>query len=195
MSDAAVHPASRVLHSYALTAEGRRVARNRRDLHAAIAYATSDQPTRALWSLHDKALLIQTANPIPPDALSGIATLTGSTTLTLDLSLGQRIFLNADVNPVKDSGDRILPADGPVEWLTARLKSTADVVTAEWQHMPTIRLPHPRGGLVTLARAILNATITVQDPEALTARLLAGLGRGKAYGLGLTLATPLRSQA
>ena len=61
-----------------LTREGRRVAANRRDLHAVIAYACHiDDGVRTLWSWPDDkqdTIIIQSAEPPRADQLATVAT-------------------------------------------------------------------------------------------------------------------------
>lgn len=181
-----------VLSVWRLTAEGRRVARNRRDLHAVIAYAThTDGGIRTLWAHPDDRLgtvIIQSAHTPSQDVLTHLATPIGApTTPYVTYAQGATVRVSADANPTRCVDGKNTPVDDHAGWLATRLRDCADVLDCAAEPRAPIRLRHPRSGTVTLSRAILHATVTVTHPARFGRLIVGGIGHGRAYGLGLLL--------
>lgn len=173
---------------------------------------------RILWRLDETAhdVVLYVVSPAEPD-LTHLAESVGRPTYgwqTKDyqpfldkLVDGETWSFRLRVNPVHN----VPPPDG------GRGKRVAHVTVAQqtsWFHQRTSRhgfriadgsadapdlllrsrntLRFNRGGRdVTIATAVFEGTLTVDDPIALRAALVGGIGPGKGYGCGLlTLATP-----
>lgn len=97
-----------------------------------------------------------------------------------------------DANPVVTAGGRRMPVVDPVglvRWLVARFRARGCVpMVTGVRILPALRFRKTRGGsMVTLHHVRYEGWLIVTDPVALRAMLTGGVGRGKAYGLGLPL--------
>lgn len=90
-----------------------------------------------------------------------------------------------------DGQRRNVAADHPDEWVTKRLSTVLDDLTIEDSaRLPSVRGRRQDGSTVHLARHRWVGAGRVADAEGLAARMLGGVGHGKAYGCGLLLVVP-----
>lgn len=190
-------------------------------MHAAVlaAYPESrEEEGRVLWRLdegrHDVVLFVVSSDK--PDLTHLVETI-GRPTYgwqTRDygpfldrLAAGERWAFRLLANPVHN----VLPADGgrgkrvghvtadqQTAWLHRQaqrhgvfvVNGSADEPDVVLRSRRTMRFER-RGRTVTLSTAVFEGTLQVEDPVALRAALVGGIGPGKGYGCGLlTLAAP-----
>ena len=131
-------------------------------------------------------LVIQSAQAINPDAAPHIMTILGSRARDLRYEQGGTYRIAIDANPTI-SQRRIPKATTEHRaWLATRLRDCATVLDFDSTPQRTLRFAHPRG-TVTLARATISASVRVTDPTEFARLAKSGVGRGRAYGLGLML--------
>ena len=185
-----------------------------RIFHGAVESAFPPGRRRRLWRLdrlHGKLYLLLLSEDVPD--LSGIASQFGppggqGAIQTRDYTpLLQRIQLDGlwqfrlTANPTKSCPRKSDPqARGKVlahctveyqkQWLLERAQKHGfslepeefTVTKVRWLHFPKVR---EGGRLVTLLAVTYEGTLRVTDPALFQALLVNGIGRGKAYGLGL----------
>lgn len=184
-------------------------------MHAAIASAFPADPGRTLWRVDrngDQTLLFIVSST-PPD-LTHIVEQAGWPTIEKgwetksyepfleSLTAGQSVHFRLAANPVRSLAQsgaargKISPHVGvtnQTRWLVDRSRelgldlSTQNVLVTT---SDTVRLVRD-GKKIGLARAVFEGTTSVSDPESLRTTLCSGIGRGRAFGLGMLTVVPV----
>lgn len=203
MTDSALFPAvTRHLTLYQVTFDPtspdmKRLTGHREILHAAIAAATNGA-RRPLWRLDGDRLYILT-DMLDEDRLTvrlggNINTRSADYEKFLSaIKQGRQLSFTLYANPTVKRAGHDIPLRLDEErsnWCRKRLESSGcsnvSVIAGNTQ---VLSFGKPNGDKVTLQQTRFDGTLTVDDTERFTDGLATGIGRGKAYGLGLLLAS------
>jgi CRISPR system Cascade subunit CasE len=139
------------------------------------------------------ALLVQT--PAHPDLTAvpeGTLRLVGVKRLEAELlrrGVPYRFLLQANLVEREENGARILPLEEAVG-RAKRAVSGAEVRVLEARRLRPLKVRRPEGKPFSLDVVEIRGVLEVQDLEAFLGVLARGVGRGKAYGLGLLSLAP-----
>lgn len=178
-------------------------------MHAAVASAFPTDPGRTLWRVdrNGEQELLYIVSTMTPD-LTHIVEQAGWPTLEpswetksynpfLDtLTTGQTVHFRLAANPVRSipqpgaARGKISPHVGvtnQTQWLVDRAQRIGLDLAAQNVVVTTSDVVHLQrhGKKLGLARAIFEGTAEVTDAETLRTVLRTGIGRGRAYGLGM----------
>ena len=99
---------------------------------------------------------------------------------------------------VRGSRRGIVDRKKQVEWFLGKVKQYGFHIPINRLEVPEIRVRESRsidfnrkGSVVTLASAVFDGYLAVDDPDALRNALIKGIGRGKGYGFGLLTLAPV----
>ena len=173
--------------------DARRVLASREATHAVIA-AACDGSARPLWRRHSNDRLYVVSDVIDEARLR--ARLGSPDVVIRDYTKLDRLEGGAShrftttVCPTKRNPDgRRIPLTTPDDvssWLVRQLADAADVARVTVDAVRPLRF-RKRGAAVTLNAVDVIGVLTVKDVESMRRVLTGGLGRGKAYGLGLMM--------
>lgn len=141
------------------------------------------------------ALLVQT--PAHPDLTAvpeGTLRLVGVKRLEAELlrqGVPYRFLLRANLVERGEDGARVLPLEEAVG-RAKRAVSGAEVRVLEARRLSPLKVRRPEGKPFSLDVVEIRGVLEVQDLEAFLGVLARGVGRGKAYGLGLLSLAPAR---
>lgn len=166
--------------------------RNLAALHSRIGDATTGIPTGAPRTLYATPrpglLVIRAAQPITTVHLpAGYATAITHRPWQAPDQSGQWL-LQAVINPVRRHGhtSTVVPPDEQAAWLAPKLPG-ATIVNYHCGRRWTGHSRRRDSNTITVACATIIALVHVHDPERVTAAVVDGLGRGRAWGCGLTM--------
>lgn len=175
------------LHLHRLHLTRKAAEMGERSIHATLERVWDGHGGRLLWS-HPEARLVIVQAPGRPDPV--LLHAHTATTAAIHHQAGARVEIAGICNPTSKHGHRRtpVPAGQLADWLAARLDGAVslDSVAAEPLHPLVLT---KAGHRVALSRAGYAALGRVIDSKKLAHALTAGVGHGKAYGLGLLLAT------
>ena len=172
---------------------------SRERLHAIVAKAT-DGSRRPLWRLDDDRLYVM-ADHIDTDRLG--ARLGNAVIRTLDygkhlgkvLAPGATLRFTVEATPsmteTKNGRKRVRTIRDPqqqLEWLRRKLATAgATMSDASIVNHQVIQFTKPDGLEVQFGASTYTGTLTVNDPTRLHATILNGIGRERAYGMGMLM--------
>jgi len=141
------------------------------------------------------ALLVQTpAHPDLTGVPEGTLRLVGVKRLEVELlrrGVPYRFLLRANLVERGEDGVRILPLEEAVE-RAKRAISGAEARVLEARRLRPLKVRRPESEPFSLDVVEIRGVLVVQDLEAFLGVLARGVGRGKAYGLGLLSLAPAR---
>lgn len=167
-------------------------------VHQRIAKATAGRCDRPLFALLPQ---IQSRSAklrvrLPLEQAAAIAEAFGTEPLRLDnppLSADIRYDLLLTVNnAVRRTGKKgyevLSQSDQVIDWISDKLqRGGISITSAAVQHLTSIRFEKQGQHRVTLARARVAAHATLTDLDLARDTFLAGVGHGRAFGLGLPI--------
>jgi CRISPR system Cascade subunit CasE len=183
-------------------------------MHAGVASAFPTEPGRTLWRVDrsDDQTLLYVVSSMLPD-LTHIAEQAGWPMLGKGwetkpydrflerLSIGQTVHFRLAANPVRSipqvgaARGKISPHVGvnnQTKWLVDRAQHVGLGLGARNVLVTTSDTVHllRQGKKFGLARAVFEGTADVTDADSLRTVLCSGIGRGRAYGLGMLTVVP-----
>lgn len=167
-------------------------------VHQRVAQATAGRCERPLFALlpnsrrHSARLRLR----LPIEHASVVADSFGAELRRLDnppLVREQQYDLLLTVNnAVRRTGMKsyqvLSQADEVVQWIADKLqRGGISITNPAVHHLPTLRFEKQGDHRVTLARARIAAQATISDPDLARETFVAGIGHGRAFGLGLPI--------
>lgn len=155
------------------------------------AVGASRQEARLLWRADGHILTVQAARPLDLSLLPpGYALGAESHPVRLDWSEGDLVRWEIVANPLKTTprtGRRVGLTDPEecADWMIERLrKAGIEPARIDGWRLPPGKGRHPRGE-ITVARWLFTGAGRVADPAALGRAISEGIGKARAYGVGL----------
>lgn len=192
--DQSPHPGGRTITRLPLTLDAQSL--DARGIHQMLEWAMDDQPDgRLLWCRPAKGLVIM-QHPHAPTAsrLVSLSLRPSSAPARIDWAKGDRIILSGILNPVRVQTHKRSVVDDDLwpDWLATRLSGVVKVETCVAEKADPIRAV--KGGRrISIIAAAFHAVGVVENPHRLSILLADGLGKNKAWGSGLLIASEARA--